>query len=269
MYIKNNKSQIFLTKDRFIDSDPILFLHGFSGSSNCWTDIRKEISAPTLALDVPGHNKSYFLNLDEEYTYKDFRSELFLILNHINVKKVHLLGYSMGGRLAISFTQKYPELVKSLILESSSLGLVSHDEKEAQIEKDDKLLQLINTSMDEFVSHWSKNPLFINQESRNKDDFNKLNENRLKHSKDQLSKSLLSLSKANMPAFIEAFSTFDCPVYLINGKEDTKYIKINRDMMKVNKRAKQFIINNSSHNVHIENKNDFILTVNNILKDFS
>ena len=175
----------------------------------------------------------------------------------------------MGGRLAISFAQKYPELVKSLILESSSLGLVSYEEKEMQIEKDNKLIELINTSMNEFASHWSKNPLFTNQESRNKDDFNKLNDNRLKHNKEQLSKSLSSLSKANMPAFIEAFSTIDCPIYLINGKDDTKYIKINRDMMKVNKKAKQFIINSSSHNVHIENKNDFILTINNILKDFS
>jgi len=269
MYFKNNKSRIFLTKDRFIDTDPILFLHGFSGSSDCWKNIRREINLPTIAIDIPGHNKSYFLNLNEDYNYKDFRTELFLILNEINVKKVHLLGYSMGGRLAISFTQKYPELVKSLILESSTLGLVSHDEKEIQIEKDNELLNIINNSMTDFITHWSQNPLFLNQEKRNSEDFNKLNNNRLKHNKEQLSKSLSSFTKANMPAFIEAFATFDCPVFLINGKDDTKYIKINRDMMKIHKKAKQFIINNSSHNVHLENKKDFIDTINNIVIDFN
>ena len=269
MYIKNNKTTIFLSKDRKLDNDPVLFLHGFSGSSNCWKSIRKEINAPTIAMDIPGHNKSYFLNLNEDYTYKDFRTELFLILNKLNVKKVHLLGYSMGGRLAISFAQKYPETVKSLILESSSLGLVSMEEKEIQTKQDNNLISKINNSMDRFVSHWKENLLFDKQESRNLNAYNELNNNRLKHNKHQLSKSLLSFSKSNMPAFIEAFSTFDCPVFLINGKDDTKYIKINRDMMKIHKKSKQFIINNSSHNVHLENTDSFIDTVNNIINNLT
>ena len=265
MYIKNNKSVIFLSKDRTIDSEPVLFLHGFTGSSNCWRNIRKEINSPTISIDIPGHNKSYFLDLNEDYTYKDFRTELFLILNKLNVKQVHLLGYSMGGRLAISFAQKYPKLVKSLILESSSLGLVSYEEKEVQKEDDNKLLTLINNSMESFVSHWKDNSLFSNQKSRNLTAYKDLNINRLKHNKHQLSKSLLSFSKANMPAFIEAFSTFDFPVFLINGKDDTKYIKINRDMMKIHKKSKQFIINTSSHNVHLENTESFIDTINDIV----
>ena len=38
---------------------------------------------PSIAIDIPGHGKSYFNNIDESYDYKDFRSELYLILQQI------------------------------------------------------------------------------------------------------------------------------------------------------------------------------------------
>ena len=116
MYIKNNKTKIFLSKDRVLDDTPILFLHGFTGSSEIWKEIRKEINYPTIAIDIPGHGKSTFLNPNDEYDYKDFRAELYLCLSKLNLKKIHLFGYSMGGRLAISFAQRYPELIETLIL---------------------------------------------------------------------------------------------------------------------------------------------------------
>ena len=66
-----------------------------------------------------------------------------------------------------------------------------------------------------------------------------------------------------MPDFIEPFSLFDFPVYLINGHDDSKYIKISRDMMKINKKSKQFIVKDASHNVHLEAPESFIDVINN------
>ena len=41
MYIKADKSTLFLTKDRELDQTPILFIHGFTGSSQSWKTISK------------------------------------------------------------------------------------------------------------------------------------------------------------------------------------------------------------------------------------
>ena len=121
MYIKADKSTLFLTKDRELDQTPILFIHGFTGSSQSWKTIRNEIDIPSISIDIPGHNKSTFNNLKKSYYFKDFANELYMALNEINVKELHICGYSLGGRLAISFAAKYPSMIKSLLLESTSL----------------------------------------------------------------------------------------------------------------------------------------------------
>ena len=257
MIIKNNKSTIYFKKSKDLSKTPILFLHGFSGSSDSWTNVRKNIGFPSIAIDIPGHGKSYFNNKDESYDYKDFRSELYLILQQIN---------SMGGRLAISFAQKYPELIESLILESSSLGIVNQEEKELYLDKDKEKAFDIISSLQSFINKWQILDIFKYQKERNEEEYLRQNSIRLSHKPDQLSKSLISFSKGNMPAYHDAFCLFEFPIYLINGHEDTKYIKFNRDMMKINKGSKQFIINNASHNTHLENQEMFIEVVLDILQ---
>jgi len=267
MYIKNDKSTIFLTKDKILNDAPILFIHGFTGSSKSWDRTRNGINHPSIAIDIPGHGKSTFNFIDQEYSYKDFRSELYLCLKKINVSKIHLCAYSMGGRLAIAFAQKYPNYIKTLILESSSLGISSSQEKVKKFEEDIVISENINTSLNNFNDTWRKNSLFELQESRNVQDYSEQQIIRNSHNSKQLSKSLLSFSKGNMPAFEDSFALFNFPIYLINGHDDTKYIKLNRDMMKIHKKAQQFIINNASHNIHLENNEYFISTLYNILID--
>ena len=230
MYIKNDKSSIFLTKDKELNNTPLVFIHGFTGSSRSWDETRSNLDYTSIAVDIPGHGRSTFNNLESEYSYKDFRSELYLCLKDLNVSKMHLCGYSMGGRLAIAFAQKYPKLIKSLILESSSLGISNSEEKSKRFEDDTVLSEDINTCMIDFNEKWQDNDLFKHQKSRNVKQFNNQLNIRSSHNSKQLSKSLLSFSKGTMPAFEESFALFDFPVYLINGHDDTSYIKINRDM---------------------------------------
>ena len=270
MYLKNDQTTMFLTKDKLLEGIPILFLHGFTGSSKSWNHIRKDINCSSLAIDIPGHGKSIFNDINEEYDYRDFRTELYLILQTLNLKKIHLCGYSMGGRIAISFAQKYPEMIESLILESSSLGIVNAEEKGNQLTKDSEISDNIHNSLDSFINDWSILDLFKDQKSRNEDNYLLQQEIRLSHNKEQLAKSLISFSKGSMPAFQESFNLFDFPIFLINGHDDTKYIKLNRDMMKINKSCKQFIIDKASHNTHLENPEMFTdILSNSILINFT
>ena len=107
MLIKCDKSKIYAKHNLIQDRIPILFLHGFTGSSNSWDNILKRIDQPTIAIDIPGHGKSSFNNINDDYTYKDFRNELYLTLSKLNINKLHICAYSMGSRLAVSFAQKF------------------------------------------------------------------------------------------------------------------------------------------------------------------
>ena len=130
MYYKGDKSRLFFTKDRELNSTPLLFIHGFTGSSKSWRYIRNNIDYPSLAVDIPGHGNSTFNNLNDDYYFKDFTNELYLSLLDLNIKKIHLCGYSMGARLALAFASKHPSMISTLILESGTLGLSEIEEKE-------------------------------------------------------------------------------------------------------------------------------------------
>ena len=258
MYIKADKSTLFLTKDRELDQTPILFIHGFTGSSQSWKTIRNEIDIPSISIDIPGHNKSTFNNFKNLYYFKDFANELYMALNEINVKELHICGYSLGGRLAISFAAKYPSMIKSLLLESTSLGIEDRDIREERYQKDLNISTSISENLNEFVKNWESNKLFEMQETRNKPEYDNQREIRTSHNKDQLSNSLKTFSVGNMPYMLRQYQKFNFPISIINGKDDINYIKEGRIMLKLNNNSKQYIINNASHNVHLENKEMYL-----------
>ena len=127
MYFKGDQSKLFITKDKTLNSTPIVFIHGFTGSSKSWKNIRKNLDYPSLAVDIPGHGQSSFNHLNEEYYFKDFTNELYLSLLSINIKKIHLCGYSMGGRLSFFFAFKNVDIINCIPCTrfSQTIGLTS------------------------------------------------------------------------------------------------------------------------------------------------
>ena len=65
------------------------------------------------------------------------------ILDLLKIEKTDLLGYSMGGRLALSFAIQYPLFVRKLVLESSSPGLITEQERASRVIQDRKLCDFI------------------------------------------------------------------------------------------------------------------------------
>ncbi len=75
-------------------------------------------------VDIIGHGKTEESVDIERYRIEQMANDLKCIFEKLSVSKAHVLGYSMGGRLALTFANLYPQCVCSLILESASPGLV-------------------------------------------------------------------------------------------------------------------------------------------------
>jgi 2-succinyl-6-hydroxy-2,4-cyclohexadiene-1-carboxylate synthase len=264
MYIKNSKSKIFIKKDKSLNKTPILFVHGFTGTSKSWSSVRSKLGRPSLAVDIPGHGKSSFNDISETYFFKDFSNELYISLKELGIKKISLCGYSLGGRLAITFAAKYPDMVNALLVESTSLGIEDRIDREVRYKKDLSISESIKENLHEFARNWSSNKLFENQLLRNEIGFNNQKLIRQSHNKDQLALSLKTFSVGNMPFLRNQFQKFNFPIIIVNGKDDIKYIKEGRTMLKLNKNAKQYIINNASHNVHLENEESYLEVISDI-----
>ena len=237
---------------------PMVFLHGFTGSHHSWDNVIEKLKRRTLTLDLPGHGKSTFNDLDANYSIDDWCEDFNEILNSLNIDKVDLCGYSMGGRLATGFAIKYPEKINKLILESTSFGIENKDEREARLKEDLRLCRLIEEDSPKFVQKWENSPLFAKQQDRNPQGFLSQRKERLSHNPIQLSKALKSFSQGNMGFYKSKMTEFKFPLILINGSEDGRYIEIGKNIIGICRDFNQHVIEDCGHNIHLENLDKFV-----------
>jgi 2-succinyl-6-hydroxy-2,4-cyclohexadiene-1-carboxylate synthase len=128
-----------------------VFLHGFLGTSADWQPVIEELRLPSLALDLPGHGTAPFT--------PHFNELLYAATSHL--PPFHLVGYSMGGRLALQFARAHPEKIASLTLLSTHLGLPNESARKERLQQDVLLAKrILETSVDEFLKQWYDQPLF-------------------------------------------------------------------------------------------------------------
>jgi pyruvate dehydrogenase E2 component (dihydrolipoamide acetyltransferase) len=105
------------------DSVPVLLLHGFGADLNTWMFTQPALAEgrQVIALDLPGHGGSA-KQLDRAGA-ENLAAVVDHALNALGIERLHLVGHSMGGGIAISFALQKPERVATLtLISSASLG---------------------------------------------------------------------------------------------------------------------------------------------------
>ena len=97
------------------NSTPLVFIHGVGLNQNMWQPQLKYFKEKTiLTYDLLGHGKTPFNN--QNLTIDDLRSQLFNLLNNLNIDKINLIGFSIGSLIAIEFAATHQEYLNSLTL---------------------------------------------------------------------------------------------------------------------------------------------------------
>ncbi|WLR41199.1 2-succinyl-6-hydroxy-2,4-cyclohexadiene-1-carboxylate synthase [Bacillus carboniphilus] len=234
---------------------PILLLHGFTGNKNQWKPIVKKslMGFKIILIDLLGHGQSAQPERFERYSMEEVCKDLNEILNVYSLNKVHLLGYSMGGRVALSFVQFFHERVLTLTLESSSPGLMTEFEREARVVNDDELAQFIlNEGLESFVDYWGNIPLFQSLKRLPESIQQMLKEERLKNDPKGLAASLRGMSTGRQPSWWDQLENVNVPVHLISGKLDEKFCLIHEQMKKKFPDVKNTNIKDAGHAIHVE-----------------
>lgn len=103
------------------EGDPILLIHGFASNSQVnWRDTRwiqflAQNNFRVIALDNRGHGASQKLYDPAAYTGPIMAEDARRLLDHLAIERSHILGYSMGARIAAFLSLAHPERVKSAI----------------------------------------------------------------------------------------------------------------------------------------------------------
>jgi pimeloyl-ACP methyl ester carboxylesterase len=125
--IKNNLINYTLYKNENSDQW-VTFVHGAGGSSSIWfkqiRDFQKEYNV--LLLDLRGHGESKAIltkSFLKKYTFESIANDILEVINHLEIKKSHFVGISLGTILIRQLAEMHPERIQSMILGGAILRM--------------------------------------------------------------------------------------------------------------------------------------------------
>lgn len=243
----------------------LLLLHGFTGSSASWAELGQRWSTHhyVVAPDLPGHGQTPASANPQAISLAETARRLSLLLNHLSRDKAAVLGYSMGGRLALHMGIRNGKQISKLILESASPGLSQPLERQMRQQHDRDLAKAIESrGLEWFITYWADLPLFESQPA-----WLRRSENSIRASQSSfgLAQSLRGAGTGEQDSLWDALSMLHMPVFLITGALDTKFSTIAQEMTRHSPRLTWMQVENTGHNVHGERPNQFFKLVSHFL----
>ena len=110
---------------KFGNGDPILLIMGYSGSKNDWDPtFLKGLSTNHTVIIFDNRGVSNSTLGTKDYTINQLTEDIVGLLNVLNINKVDILGYSMGGMIAQQLTLDHEDKVDDLIIYASYCGIL-------------------------------------------------------------------------------------------------------------------------------------------------
>ena len=239
---------------------PLVLLHGFTGSAANWRAHAAVWSGKfrTVAVDLLGHGASDSPADPACYRVEQCVNDLAAIFDRLDLARVHLLGYSMGGRVALHLAAAHPDRLATLVLESTSPGLAGPDERRARVSSDEALANMIERQgLEVFVEHWSRQPLFASQADLPVGVRADLRAQRLRNNPHGLANSLRGIGAGVMPALWDCLPGVGVPTLVIAGALDDRYVRIAAAMAAGLPSAEVAVVPGAGHTVHLEQPEAF------------
>ncbi|ABR74025.1 2-succinyl-6-hydroxy-2,4-cyclohexadiene-1-carboxylate synthase [Actinobacillus succinogenes] len=231
-----------------------VFLHGLLGTKNDWQAVIDKLpDRRCLALDLPFHGEAKYVSVPGfeetcEYLSQQIRSA-------VRNKPFLLVGYSLGGRIALYYALRYQGLkgnLQGVILEGANLGLADQREKTARWLNDNKWADRFRSEPAETVlNDWYRQPVFahLNEQERAT-----LIRKRAPNCGENIANMLIATSLARQPYFGQKVRSKNLPFFYFVGERDTKFRQM-AALHQLNTR----LIAQAGHNAHLENPAEFAM----------
>lgn len=246
---------------------PVLLLHGFTGSRQTWQLLVLALAQghAVLTVDLPGHGAST-LPGDASPSFRDVVADLAWLIAAATAGRADVLGYSMGGRLALALAVEQPQTVGRLILESASPGLESEAARQARLASDEALAdRILREGVPAFVAEWERLPLWESQQALDPATRSRQREIRLSHSTAGLVASLRATGTGAQPSYWEHLPRLTTPALLVAGELDAKFRHTAEEMHARLPCSTLAVVTGAGHAVHLEQPERYVKLVSQFL----
>ncbi len=230
-------------------------LHGFTGSAQTWMPLLRRfgVGRRAVAVDLLGHGLSEAPRDPGRYSMPQVVADLVALLDAVGERRADVLGYSMGGRVALHLALRAPDRIRRLVLESSSPGIADPRERERRREADFELAGFIEREgLQAFVERWEKLPLFESQSRLPERVRMQLRAVRLAQRPQGLANALRGLGPGSHPPLWGELGRLRPPTLIVAGELDGKYSAISREMSRAIPRVRLALVPGCGHAVHLE-----------------
>ncbi len=251
----------------------VVLLHGFMGSGEDWHAVRRGLSTHfnCCCPDLPGHGENPLVTKAGVGGLEDGVHWLTRRLDDWEVKRGGLVGYSMGGRLALLMALRHAERFSGVVLESTSPGLKTSEERALRQKHDlDLVAELVKSAGDPilfrtFLEWWYDQPLFASLHEHG-GLVKWLIDMRCKGGNPAaLAEALGAFSTGAQPSLWDSLSDHDIPTLLIVGERDRKFRFIAEEMAERCPAMAVEVFAGCGHNVHLENPDGYTTVVRSFL----
>jgi pimeloyl-ACP methyl ester carboxylesterase len=193
----------------------LVLIHGAGDNLEMWYNQVPAFSRSyrVITYDVRGSGKTE--SPEGKYSVSLLAQDAYQLMKAIGVQEAYFLGYSMGGRIATELALNYPELVKALVLASSSPGL-TQPPPEALGRRRSTLELLDNGDMKAFAEAMTREAFSPGFESSHPAEFKEYMKVKLQNKPDGIAR----IMRLGRPRGSPNLSKIKCPVLLVVGEND-------------------------------------------------
>jgi 2-succinyl-6-hydroxy-2,4-cyclohexadiene-1-carboxylate synthase len=252
-----------------LSNPAILFLHGFLGLGEDWFEIAQDLSRDHFCVlpDLSGHGQSRELSGHQSPDMAATSEAIVNLLDDLKMDRVTLVGYSMGGRIALYTAVRFSHRVKALVLESASPGIEDDKERIDRAALDDlRAEQIERKGVAAFVEQWYNASLFDSLHHQ-PEKLALLKQSRLVQDPHALAAALRGLSVGRQPSLWQEIARLDIPTLIIAGELDKKYCDIANKMAALLPRGRQITIGDAGHNTHFEQPQELLARLREFFHD--
>jgi len=230
----------------------VVFLHGFLGGKDDWEPVIDALGDrfDTIAIDLPGHSVGNTSSTDL-FDFDECGRAIGDLLTECRVGRYCLIGYSMGGRIALHHAVHHPAQIQGLVLISASPGLKRETERISRLVRDEQLAsELESEGLEHFIDRWYTQSLF--DQLRTHPNFERIRARRIAGDPAQLAQALRRFSVGRQRSLWPDLPGLKIPVLAVAGELDSKYVGLARQTADLCPQGKLCIISHAGHAVHLE-----------------
>lgn len=225
----------------------LVLLHGFTHTGSSWAPVIRRLGErySAIAPDIRGHASA---STREPVTLPGVIEDLTALVPD---GQFALVGYSMGGRIALHVALALSGRVQRLILVGASPGIADALERRARLETDERLADWIagESSVESVARRWESTEVLAGQPANVAA---RAHRDRLRNTPGGLARALRGLGTGALPSVWERLGELGMPVVLVAGERDQKFTATARRMAAAIRNARVVIVPGAGHAVHLE-----------------